>query len=91
VRENGKKVIIVESPTKSKTIKSFLGNEYLVVSSKGHIKDLPKSELGVDIQNNFTPKYIKIKGKAKIIQEIKILPLTRTGKVRQSPSILLKS
>jgi len=71
VRENGKKVIIVESPTKSKTIKSFLGNEYLVVSSKGHIKDLPKSELGVDIQNNFTPKYIKIKGKAKIIQEIK--------------------
>jgi DNA topoisomerase-1 len=66
-----KKVIIVESPTKGKTIKSFLGKEYLVVASKGHIKDLPKSELGVSIENNFEPKYIKIKGKAKIINEIK--------------------
>ncbi len=67
----GKKVIIVESPTKGKTIKGFLGREYVVVSSKGHIKDLPKSQLGVNIKNNFDPKYIKIKGKAKIIKEIK--------------------
>ncbi|MEO0184634.1 MAG: type I DNA topoisomerase [candidate division WOR-3 bacterium] len=67
----GKKVIIVESPTKGKTIKGFLGREYTIVSSKGHIKDLPKSQLGVNINNNFDPKYIKIKGKAKIIQEIK--------------------
>ncbi|MEO0094654.1 MAG: type I DNA topoisomerase [candidate division WOR-3 bacterium] len=67
----GKKVIIVESPTKARTIKSFLGREYAIVSSKGHIKDLPKSELGVEIKNNFEPKYIKIKGKAKIINEIK--------------------
>ena len=66
-----KKVIIVESPTKSKTIKGFVGSEYTLVSSKGHIKDLPKSRLGVDIENNFAPHYIKIRGKAKIINEIK--------------------
>jgi DNA topoisomerase-1 len=66
-----KKVIIVESPTKSKTIKGFLGSQYVLVSSKGHIKDLPKSKLGVDVENNFSPQYIKIRGKAKIINEIK--------------------
>jgi len=66
-----KKVIIVESPTKSKTIKGFLGSQYVLVSSKGHIKDLPKSKLGVDVENNFLPQYIKIRGKAKIINEIK--------------------
>jgi len=66
-----KKVIIVESPTKSKTIKGFVGSQYVLVSSKGHIKDLPKSKLGVDVDNNFMPQYIKIRGKAKIINEIK--------------------
>lgn len=66
-----KKVIIVESPTKSKTIKGFLGSQYVLVSSKGHIKDLPKSKLGVDVENDFSPQYIKIRGKAKIINEIK--------------------
>lgn len=52
------KLIIVESPTKAKTINKFLGKEYRVESSFGHIRDLPKSEMGVDIENNFTPKYI---------------------------------
>lgn len=66
-----KKIIIVESPTKCKTIKGFVGREYTLVSSRGHIKDLPKSKLGVDVDNNFEPHYIKIRGKAKIIQEIK--------------------
>jgi len=66
-----KRVVIVESPTKCKTIKGFLGRDYTLVSSRGHIKDLPKSTLGVDIENNFQPRYIKIRGKAKIIQEIK--------------------
>lgn len=66
-----KKVIIVESPTKSKTIKGFLGSQYVLVSSKGHIKDLPKSKLGVDVENDFSPQYINIRGKAKIINEIK--------------------
>ncbi len=61
----------MESPTKGKTIKGFLGKEYTIVSTKGHIKDLPKSQLGINIEDNFAPKYIKIKGKAKIIQEIK--------------------
>jgi len=71
VAETAKKVIIVESPTKAKTIKTYVGRAYTVVSSKGHIKDLPKSTLGVDVDNNFEPRYIKIKGKTKIIQEIK--------------------
>jgi DNA topoisomerase-1 len=66
-----KKVIIVESPTKSKTIKGFLGSQYVLVSSKGHIRDLPKSKLGVDVENDFSPQYINIRGKAKIINEIK--------------------
>jgi len=66
-----KKVIIVESPTKGRTIKGFVGRDYTIVSSRGHIKDLPKSKLGVDVDNNFEPHYIKIRGKAKIIQQIK--------------------
>ncbi|KPK69962.1 hypothetical protein AMJ87_09695 [candidate division WOR_3 bacterium SM23_60] len=66
-----KKIIIVESPTKSKTIKGFVGNDFTLLSSRGHIKDLPKSKLGVDIENNFKPYYIKIRGKASIINEIK--------------------
>ena len=57
-------LIIVESPAKSKTIKKFLGNSYKVVASMGHIRDLPKSQLGVDIENDFEPKYINIRGKA---------------------------
>jgi DNA topoisomerase-1 len=70
-RKINKRVVIVESPTKCKTIKGFLGRDYTLVSSRGHIKDLPKSTLGVDVENNFQPRYIKIRGKAKIIQEIK--------------------
>lgn len=66
-----KKIIIVESPTKGKTIKGFLDPDYTLVSSRGHIKDLPKSTLGVDVENNFQPRYIKIRGKASIIREIK--------------------
>ncbi len=66
-----KKVIIVESPTKAKTIKGFLGREFALISSQGHIKDLPRSKLGVDVENNFDPKYIKIRGRAKIINGIK--------------------
>ena len=64
-------LIIVESPAKSKTIKKFLGNNYKVVASMGHIRDLPKSQLGVDIENDFEPKYINIRGKATLINELK--------------------
>jgi DNA topoisomerase I len=66
-----KSLLIVESPTKAKTLQKYLGNDIQVVSSKGHIKDLPKSELGVDLEHDFQPKYVTILGKAKVIQELK--------------------
>ena len=59
-----KNLIIVESPAKSKTIKKFLGKNYEVVASNGHVRDLPKSQMGVDLENDFEPKYITIRGKA---------------------------
>ena len=55
-----KTLVIVESPTKAKTIGKMLGKNYTVVASKGHLRDLPKSTLGVDIENNFEPRYITI-------------------------------
>lgn len=66
-----KALLIVESPTKAKTLQKYLGSDFEVRASVGHIKDLPKKELGVDIANNFTPKYVIIDGKAKIIQELR--------------------
>lgn len=69
-----KKLVIVESPSKSHTIGKYLGDEYKVVSSKGHIRDLAttgKYGLGVDISNGFTPKYVPIKGKSNVIKELK--------------------
>jgi len=64
-------LVIVESPSKGGTIKSYLGKGYKVVASIGHIRDLPKSTLGVDIENNFQPKYINIRGKGSLITELK--------------------
>ena len=66
-----KNLIIVESPTKSKTITRFLGKNYAVKASMGHLRDLPKSTLGVDVENDFTPKYINIRGKGDLIRELK--------------------
>jgi len=66
-----KPLVIVESPTKVKTIKKYLGNQYNVTSTMGHIKDLPKKELGIDIENGFTPNYITIPDKKKVIRELK--------------------
>src|SRR6266481_5921298 len=66
-----KALLIVESPSKAKTIQKYLGRSYIVKASVGHIKDLPKSKLGVDIDKNFKPQYETIKGKDKIIEEIK--------------------
>lgn len=66
-----KKLVILESPGKAATVGKYLGKEYKVVACKGHLRDLPKSTLGVDIENSFTPKYIPIKGREKIIKEIK--------------------
>ena len=58
-----KNLVIVESPAKAKTIEKILGKTYQVVASFGHVRDLPKSKLGVDIENNFTYSYYTIKGK----------------------------
>ncbi len=66
-----KSLVIVESPAKAKTINKFLGKDFVVKSSVGHIKDLPKSKLGVDIENDFAPEYVTIKGKAKALAEIR--------------------
>jgi DNA topoisomerase-1 len=66
-----KSLIIVESPAKAKTISRFLGKEYKVVASMGHVRDLPKSQLGIDIENGFIPKYITIRGKGPLIENLK--------------------
>lgn len=65
------KLVIVESPAKAKTIKKFLGPDYDVIASMGHVRDLPENRLSVDIKNNFKPKYDIIKGKEKLVQELK--------------------
>ncbi len=64
-------LVIVESPAKAKTIKGYLGKNYKVTASKGHVRDLPKSTLGVDIEGGFSPKYINIRGKGDLIKELK--------------------
>ena len=64
-------LVIVESPAKANTIKGYLGSNYKVIASKGHIRDLPKSTLGIDVDNNFEPHYINIRGKGDVIKELK--------------------
>ena len=76
------KLIIVESPTKVKTIKKYLGKDYDVTASMGHVRDLPAARLNVDIKNDFAPKYAIIKGKEKLVKELK-------EKVAQSDEVLL--
>src|ERR1043166_6137460 len=66
-----KSLVIVESPAKANTINKYLGDDYVVKASLGHVKDLPKSKLGVDLENNFEPAYEMIKGKEKVIKEIR--------------------
>ncbi len=66
-----KNLLIVESPSKARTIKKFLGSNYKVTASVGHLRDLPKSKLGIDIDNDFEPNYITIRGKGKVIKELK--------------------
>ncbi|MCL1905776.1 MAG: DNA topoisomerase, partial [Clostridiales bacterium] len=66
-----KTLVIVESPTKAKTIEKFLGKQYTVKSCMGHIRDLPKSSFGVDVENDFAPHYITIRGKGDVIKTLK--------------------
>ena len=68
---NSKSLIIVESPSKIKTLKKFLGSEYVVEASVGHIRDLAKKDLGVDIENNFTPTYVVSEDKSKVVKQLK--------------------
>ncbi len=66
-----KNLVIVESPAKAKTIGQFLGSKYVVKASVGHVRDLPKSKLGVDIENGFEPQYVIPREKSKVIAELK--------------------
>ena len=67
----GKTLLVVESPSKARVIGKYLGSKYKVIASVGHVRDLPKSRLGVDVENNFEPEYINIRGKGDTIKEIK--------------------
>lgn len=64
-------LVIVESPAKAKTIGKYLGSKYIVKASMGHVRDLPKSQIGVEIEDNFAPKYITIRGKGSVLKELK--------------------
>jgi DNA topoisomerase-1 len=64
-------LVIVESPAKAKTIERYLGNKYKVKASMGHVRDLPRSQMGVDVENNYDPKYITIRGKGPVLKELK--------------------
>ena len=64
-------LVIVESPSKAKTIGKYLGPDYTVKASMGHLRDLPKSTMGVDLEHDFTPKYIPVSGKTDLIKELK--------------------
>ncbi len=75
-------LVIVESPAKAKTIRKYLGKGYDVTASMGHIRDLPQSQLGIDVENGFAPKYINIRGKEKTIKDLK-------DKARKSDRVLL--
>mgnify|MGYP002792480991 FL=1 len=66
-----KSLVIVESPAKVKTIKKFLGTNYEVDASGGHVRDLPKSTLGIDLENDYEPKYITIRGKGDILAKLR--------------------
>ncbi|MBR1659295.1 MAG: DNA topoisomerase I, partial [Oscillospiraceae bacterium] len=64
-------LVMVESPAKAKTIEKYLGGDYKVVASMGHLRDLPRSKLGVDVEHDFTPEYIPVKGREAVISELK--------------------
>ena len=82
-----KYLVIVESPTKVKTIKKFLGSNYEVAASNGHVRDLPKSQLGVDVENDYEPKYITIRGKGDILASLRMF-LRRTSMPPQNEKLL---
>ena len=68
-RKPAYKLVIVESPAKARTISKFLGRSYKVEASQGHVRDLPKSQLGVDVEHDFEPKYITIRGRGEVLEQ----------------------
>ena len=70
-RKPAYKLVIVESPAKARTISKFLGRNYKVEASQGHVRDLPKSQLGVDVEHDFEPKYITIRGRGEVLERIR--------------------
>ena len=68
---DGRFSVIVESPAKAKTIERYLGKKYKVKASMGHVRDLPRSQMGVDVDHNYDPKYITIRGKGPVLKELK--------------------
>lgn len=81
-KTSDKTLIIVESPTKARTIKRFLPSNYRVVACNGHVRDLPKSDLSIDVENGYKPKYVVPKGKEKVIKELK-------GELKEATNLLL--
>ena len=95
-----KSLVIVESPAKAKTIGKYLGKNFVVKASLGHVKDLPKKDLAVDVERDFRPTYVVIEGKKKLIDELKRSAKeagrstsrpTRTAKARRSATTCRKS
>ena len=93
-------LVIVESPAKAKTIEKYLGKRYKVIASMGHVRDLPRSQMGVDTEDNYEPKYITIRGKGPVVKDLKkhakkakkfFLQVTLTVKVKRLPGIYQKS
>ena len=70
-RKRKHNLVIVESPAKVKTIKKFLGSNYDVAASYGHVRDLPKSRMGIDVDHDYEPKYITIRGKGELLAELR--------------------
>ena len=73
-----KKLVIVESPSKAKTIQKYLGDDYIIESSYGHVRDLPKKDISIDVSNNFEPNYVVSDDKKEVVKKLKKL-LTANG------------
>ena len=82
--KKGKTLLVVESPAKAKTIEKYLGPDYMVTASMGHLIDLPKSRIAINVDNDFEPEYITVRGKAKILKEL-------VAKASKSETVLLAS
>lgn len=83
-------LVIVESPAKAKTIEKYLGKKYKVIASMGHVRDLPRSQMGVDTEDNYEPKYITIRGKGPVVKELKTCKKAKTSFSQVTPTVKVK-